>query len=133
MKLLFVYILIIATTNFVKAQDPTLGKSRDEIRNLIKPNTGINLLKGNNTDTLTMDGGLRIVIYYQNDTCYTSKSTMPLSLLSMVTDKMKTYKKVKENMWISPSGIVRVEVTITKNEDNFYIETSYANKEAKKP
>ena len=125
MKMIFITVVLLALVYYVKAQDHTLGKSKNEIRSMIRPNTGISLLKGSRSDTLTMNGGLQIVMYYKNDTCFTSKSTIPLSLQSLITEKMHTgYKQVKENTWISPSGLVKVQLTISKEKHQLYIETT---------
>ena len=101
-----------------------------EIRNLIKPNGGITLSQGDNSDTLSMQGGLKIIMYYKNDTCYTSEATMPLAYMNMVTQKMNhdSYKKAKENEWISPSGKIKVDITILKSSNQFITLTTQ-NKE----
>jgi len=107
-----------------------LVNQKIEIRNLIKPNGGITLSQGDNSDTLSMQGGLKIIMYYKNDTCYTSEATMPLAYMNMVTQKMNhdSYKKAKENEWISPSGKIKVDITILKSSNQFITLTTQ-NKE----
>jgi hypothetical protein len=59
MKILLILLLILAAPSYLKAQDATLGKSKEQIRAMIKPNSGISLLRGEDCDTLTMQGAFR--------------------------------------------------------------------------
>lgn len=129
MKVLILFALLFTIPLYLKAQDATLGKSKEQIRALIKPNGGIILLKGNDCDTLTLQGGLKTFMYYKDDVCYASKSIIPLKYLTMIVEKMTTdsYKKVGENEWVNHSETVKVNITILKTEDQFIVETSQLN------
>lgn len=131
MKILFILLFVLTASFDLKAQDATIGKSKDQIRALIKPNSGINLLQGSDCDTLTMQGGLAIFMYYKNNICYASKSIMPLSYMNMVTEKMTTdsYKKLTEDTWINNSQTVKVKITVLKDKNQFIVDASSANKE----
>ena len=113
----------------LKAQDSTLGKTKDQIRALVKPYPAIKLAPGDNADTLTMQGDLKTIIFYKNNVCYSSESILPLKLMDMVTMKMTKdgYKKIKDNVWISPSGIIRVELTVDQKANQFITETTRAD------
>jgi hypothetical protein len=132
MKILLALTLILITPYCLKAQGTTLGKTKEQIRAMIDPNNGIKLSKGDNADTLSMQGGLQIIMYYKNDICYSSKSVMPLAYKDMVVKKMTadSYKKVKENVWIHPSGTVKVEIVVFKEKNIFTAETSQVDNSA---
>ena len=130
MKSLIILLLVICLAPCcLKAQDATLGKTKEEIRALIKPNSGITISTGDDCDTLSMQGGLRIYMFYKNNICISSKSIMPLQYMSMVTDKMTndSYKKISENEWLNPSGTVKVNITILKVSNQFSVETSHVS------
>ena len=113
----------------LKAQDSTLGKTKDQIRALVKPYPAIKLAPGDSTDTLTMQGDLKTIIFYKNNVCYSSESILPLKLMDMATQKMTKdgYKKTKDNVWISPSGVIRVELTVDQKNNVFITETTRAD------
>jgi hypothetical protein len=129
MKLLFFLMLICLVPCCLKAQDSTLGKTKDEIRALVKPYPAIKLAPGDNADTITMQGDLKTIIFYKNNVCYSSESILPLKLMDMVTQKMTKdgYKKIKNNVWISPSGVIRVELTVDQKANSFITETTRAD------
>ncbi|SDE41196.1 hypothetical protein SAMN05216464_10638 [Mucilaginibacter pineti] len=128
MKILLMLALLCGLPYCLKAQDPTLGKTKEQIRALIKPNSGIKLSAGESSDTLSMDGGLQTVMYYKNNICYTSKSVMPLKYIDYVTKKMTadSYKKVSDSVWLTSSGKIKVEITVDKNRQQFFVKTSLA-------
>jgi len=129
MKILLILAFLLIIPFCLKAQDETLGKSRAEIRALIGPNSPIKLSKGDICDTLTLQAGMQLFMYYKNDTCFKSVSIMPLKYESYVTDKMTkdSFKKISDNVWINASGKVRLEITVDKEKDEFYVETSEVN------
>lgn len=129
MKLLFSLMLICLVPLCLKAQDSTLGKTKDQIRAMIKPYPAIKLAPGDNADTLTMQGDLKTIVFYKNNVCYSSKSILPLKLMDMVTLKMTKdgYKKIKDNVWISPSGVIRVELKVDQKNNVFITETTRAD------
>lgn len=129
MKLLFFLMLICLAPCCLKAQDSTLGKTKDQIRAMVKPYPSIKLSPGDNTDTLTMQGDLKTVVFYKNNVCYGSESILPLKLMDMVTQKMTKdgYKKIKNNTWISASGVIKVELTIDEKTNHFITETTRAD------
>lgn len=133
MKALLTLVIILISICSVKAQDHTLGKTREQIWKLIEPNTDIKLFKGESTDTLTMQSVGKIVMYYKDNVCYSSKSYLSMSILPMIDDKIKSgnYKKLKENVWLSPSGLVKMEVIILKDTDQFTVETSQVSGQEK--
>jgi hypothetical protein len=128
MKLLFFLMLICLVPCCLKAQDSTLGKTKEQIRALIKPYPAIKLAPGDDTDTLTMQGDLKTIIFYKNNVCYGSESILPLKLMDMATQKMTKdgYKKIKDNVWISPSGVIKVELTVDEKNKQFITETTRA-------
>ena len=113
----------------LRAQDSTLGKTKDQIRAMVKPYPAIKLSPGNNADTLTMKGDLKTIVFYKNNVCYSSESILPLKLMDMVTQKMTKdgYKKVKDNVWISANGALRAEITVDEKNNVFITETTRAN------
>ena len=113
----------------LKAQDSTLGKTKDQIRAMVKPYPAIKLSPGDNADTLTMQGDLKTIVFYKNNICYGSESILPLKLMDMATQKMTKdgYKKIKDNVWISPSGVIRVELTVDQKNNVFVTETTRAD------
>ena len=129
MKILFFLMLICLVPCCLKAQDSTLGKTKDQIRALVKPYPAIKLAPGDNADTLTMQGDLKTIIFYKNNVCYGSESILPLKLMDLATQKMTKdgYKKIKDNVWISPSGVIRVELTIDQKNNQFITETTRAD------
>ena len=133
MKILLVLILIVITPCCLKAQGTTLGKTKEQIRAMIDPNSGIQISKGDNADTLSTKDGLQIIMYYKDNICYTSKSVMPLAYLDMVVKKMTddSYKKVNENVWINPGGTLKVEIVVFKEKNIFTTETSEVNSNVK--
>lgn len=133
MKILLAFFLLFTLPYTLKAQDPTLGKTKEQIRALIKPNSGIDILRGEDSDTLVLQGGPKTVMYYKNNICYASKSTLPLSMLPVMVDFMKNdaYKKIKENEWVNSSNTVKVEITIMKDTKQLFVETSQIDKGVK--
>ncbi len=133
MKILLTVILIVIIPLCLKAQGTTLGKTKEQIRAMIDPNNGIKLSKGDSTDTLSMTGGLQMIMYYKDNVCYTSKSVMPLAYRDMIIKKMTddSYKKVNDNLWINPSHTVKVELVVFKEKNIFTVETSEINGNAK--
>lgn len=129
MKLLLFLTFICLIPFCLKAQDSTLGKTKDQMRAMVKPYPGIKLAPGNNADTLTMQGGLKTIVFYKDNVCYASKTIMPLKLMDMVTQKMTKdgYKKIKDNVWISPSGVIRVEIKVDNSTDEFITNTTRAD------
>ena len=129
MKILFSLMLICLVPCCLKAQDSTLGKTTDQIRAMVKPYPAIKLSPGDNADTLTMQGDLKTIVFYKNNICYGSESILPLKLMDMATQKMTKdgYKKIKDNVWISPSGVIRVELTVDQKNNVFVTETTRAD------
>ena len=129
MKQLLFLILICLAPCCLKAQDSTLGKTKDQIRAMVKPYPAIKLAPGDNADTLTMQGGLKTIVFYKNNVCYSSESILPLKLMDLATQKMTKdgYKKVKDNTWISPSGVIKVEITVDQKNNLFYTQTTRAD------
>ena len=129
MKILFSLMLICLVPCCLKAQDSTLGKTKDQIRAMVKPYPAIKLSPGDNADTLTMQGDLKTIVFYKNNICYGSESILPLKLMDMATQKMTKdgYKKIKDNVWISPSGVIRVELTVDQKNNVFVTETTRAD------
>ncbi len=129
MKILFFLMLICLVPCCLKAQDSTLGKTKDQIRAMVKPYPAIKLSPGDNADTLTMQGDLKTIVFYKNNVCYGSESILPLKLMDMATQKMTKdgYKKIKDNVWISPSGVIRVELTVDQKNNVFVTETTRAD------
>ena len=126
MKILFSLMLICLVPCCLKAQDSTLGKTKDQIRAMVKPYPAIKLSPA---DTLTMQGDLKTIVFYKNNICYGSESILPLKLMDMATQKMTKdgYKKIKDNVWISPSGVIRVELTVDQKNNVFVTETTRAD------
>ena len=131
MKILFFLLLICLVPCCLRAQDSTLGKTKDQIRALIKPYPAIKLAPGDTTDTLTMQGDLKTILFYKNNICYGSESILPLKLMDLATQKMTKdgYKKIKDNVWISPSGAIRVELTVDQKNNQFITETTRFDEE----
>lgn len=129
MKPLFFLILICLVPLCLKAQDSTLGKTKDQIRAMVKPYPAIKLAPGDNADTLTMQGELKTIVFYKNNVCYGSESILPLKLMDMATQKMikDGYKKIKDNVWISPSGVIKVALTVDQKNNVFITETARAD------
>jgi len=129
MKLLFFLLFICLIPCCSKAQDSTLGKTKDQIRAMIKPYPAIKLAPGEDADTLTMQGDLKTIIFYKNNICSSSESVLPLKLMDMVTMKMTKdgYKKIKNNIWISVSGVIKVELKVDQKNSLFITETTRAN------
>ena len=129
MKILISLMLICLVPCCIKAQDSTLGKTKDQIRAMVKPYPAIKLSPGDNADTLTMQGDLKTIVFYKNNICYGSESILPLKLMDMATQKMTKdgYKKIKDNVWISPSGVIRVELTVDQKNNVFVTETTRAD------
>jgi len=128
MKNVFFFIIICLIPCCLKAQDSTLGKTKDQIRAMVKPYPAIKLARGEDADTLTMQGDLKTVILYKNNVCYASRSILPLKVLDLVTQKMTKdgYKKVKDNEWISGSGAIKVVLTTDQKTGHFITETTGA-------
>lgn len=128
MKLILALALVVFVCCGAMAQEATLGKSRTEVRELAQSNSSIKLAPGTDCDTLTMKGGLKTMMYYKNNTCYASKSIMPLSYMDIVTEQMtkNQYKKLKENTWTNPAGTVKVEIAVDKGNNCFTVDTSQA-------
>src|ERR1700744_5241132 len=129
MKQLLFLILICLAPCCLKAQDSTLGKTRDQIRAMVKPYPAIKLAPGDNSDTLTMQGDLKTIVFYKNNICYSSESILPLKLMDMATQKMikDGYKKVKDNEWISGNGTIKAELTIDQKTGHFITVTTSAD------
>lgn len=129
MKIFFFLTLICLVPCCLRAQDSTLGKTKDQIRTMVKPYPAIKLAPGDNADTLTMQGGLKTIVFYKNNVCYSSESILPLKLMDMVTLKMTKdgYKKIKDNVWISPSGVIKVVLTADQKNNVFITETTRAD------
>ena len=123
MKILVLLALIIIMPAAVMAQRTTLGQSKEEFRATIKPNGGITLLKGQTSDTLTMQGGLQIVMYYRRDTCYRSVSLMPMIFKNLMVNKMTEdgYQKVNDTTWTNRINTVRVVVTDNSDKQHFTV------------
>jgi hypothetical protein len=121
--------LICLTPCCLKAQDSTLGKTKDQVRAMVKPYPAIKLAPGDTADTLTMQGDLKTIVFYKNNVCYSSESILPLKLMDMVTQKMTKdgYKKIKANVWVSPSGVIRVELSVDQKTNHFITETTRAD------
>lgn len=120
MKILLLTLFTMLFATAVMAQRTTLGQSKDQFRATIKPNGGITLLKGQTTDTLTMPGGLQIVMYYRRDTCYQSISLMPIIYKNLMINKMTEdgYQKINDTTWKDRTKTVRV--VVTDNSDKKY-------------
>lgn len=132
MKAFLTLVIILISICSVKAQDHTLGKTREQIWALIAPNPLITLSKADNTDTLAVRDAGKIIMYYKDNICYSSKSYLSMSIMPMVTDKMNSsYKKLKENTWLSPGGLVKVEIVVLKDSDQFTVETSQVSGQEK--
>ncbi len=118
------FILAFSAPLLTKAQDQTLGKSREQIRAIVNQSEGIKLLKGSNCDTLVLEGGLKSFIFYKNDTCYTSKSFLPIKYLDIIITKMKTdsYQQIGENTWLNLNRTVSVQIFILKQGDEVMVE-----------
>jgi len=131
----FLFLILICLAPFcLKAQDSTLGKTKDQIRAMVKPYPAIKLAPGDNADTLTMQGDLKTIVLYKNNICYASRSILPLKVLDMVIQKMTKdgFKKVKENEWISSSGAIKVVFIPDQKPGHFITETTRANGNASK-
>lgn len=128
MKILLTLILLVSACCCLKAQDATLGKSRAEIKELIRSNTAIKLTQSNDCDTLSMAGGLKTMMFYKNDICYASKSIMPMTYMNAVTEQMtkSLYKKLNETTWTNQAGTVKVEIMVDKDKNCFIVNTSQA-------
>ncbi|QKJ31119.1 hypothetical protein HQ865_15600 [Mucilaginibacter mali] len=128
MKALLALVLVVLICHGAKAQEATLGKSRAEIRELIQSNNAIKLTKSTDCDTLSMDGGLKTMMFYKNDVCYASKSVMPMKYMDMVTEQMSKsqYKKLNDTTWTNQAGTVKVEITVDKDKNCFTVNTSQA-------
>jgi len=129
MKIFFFLMLICLAPCCLRAQDSTLGKTKDQIRAMVKPYPTIKLAPGDNADTLTMQGDLKTIVFYKNNVCYSSESILPLKLMDMVTQKMTKdgYKKVKDNVWLSPSGVIKVVLIADQKNNVFITETTRAD------
>jgi hypothetical protein len=129
MKILFFLMLICLVPCCLKAQDSTLGKTKDQIRAMVKPYPAIKLAPGDTADTLTMKGDLKTIVFYKNNVCYSSESILPLKLMDMVTQKMAKdgYKKVKDNVWISANGVIKVALKVDQKNNVFITMTTPAD------
>lgn len=129
MKITLFLMLICLAPCCLRAQDSTLGKTKDQIRAMIKPYPAIKLAPGDSADTLTMQGDLKTIVFYKNNVCDSSKSILPLKLMDMVTQKMARdgYKKINDNAWVSPSGVIKVALTVDQKNNQFITETTRAD------
>ena len=117
MKKLLILLTIALGPFCLRAQN-TIGKSREEMRNIIRSNPNFKLLVGDNCDTLVFAQGMQAIFDYKNNLCYKSISVLPLQYLSSVVEKMTTdsYKKIDDHTWIDSKETIQVVIAIDKNK-----------------
>ncbi|MEZ2334030.1 hypothetical protein AB6735_00285 [Mucilaginibacter sp. RCC_168] len=124
-KKLLILLTITLAPFFLRAQN-TIGKSREEIRNIIRSNPKFKLLVGDNCDTLVFAQGMQAIFEYKNNLCYKSISVLPLQYMPSIIGKMTTdsYKKINDNTWIDSKETIQVAITIDKKRGVFIVTTT---------
>ena len=125
MKKLLILLFIAVTPFWVLAQT-TIGKSKEELRKIIQSDPNFKIATGIESDTLSLQPGMQSIFFYKHDTCYRSKSILPLQYMSAVTDKLTqdSYKKIKDNIWTNAIETIQVEVVVDKINDRCTVETT---------
>jgi hypothetical protein len=133
-KKLVLFLFVFLTPLYLLAQN-TIGKSKDEIRNIIQSNPNFKLLPGDNCDTLKFAQGMQSVFFYKDNMCYRSTSILPLAYMNDVIEKMTTdsYKKINQNVWVDSKETMKVEIKVDKNKKLCVVETTAFDKAVKNP
>jgi len=126
------FVLVFLAPLYLLAQN-TIGKSKDQIRNIIQSNPNFKLSSGNNCDTMKFTQGMQTIFFYKNDTCYSQTSILPLKYMKDIVEKMTTdsYKKINENVWIDPKETMKVVIKIDNNRKICSVETTVYDKAVK--
>lgn len=125
MRKFLIPVIILLIPFCLKAQN-TIGKSKDEIRNIIKSNPNFKLLTGKDCDTLVFTQGMQTIFDYRDNLCVKSISILPLQYMSALIQKMTTdsYKKTNDNTWVDSSENIRVSIAVDKSKGTCSITTS---------
>jgi hypothetical protein len=113
MKRLFALMVLLGAPLFLFAQDLTVGKTRDQIRDMVRATPAFKLATGESSDTLNFQAGMQTIFYYKDNVCYSSRSRFPLIFKDLIIKKMSDdgYVKVGDNAWTDSKKRVRVVVT----------------------
>ena len=98
------------------AQALTIGKTRDQIRDMVRATPTFKLGTGENSDTLNFQAGMQTIFYYTDNVCNGSRSRFPLIFKDMIIKKMSDdgYVKVGDNVWTDSKKRVRIVITEDK-------------------
>jgi hypothetical protein len=114
MKKILILLLFLYAPMCLPAQALTIGKTRDQIKDMVKATPAFKLHSGESCDTLVFQMGMQTIFYYKDDICYSSKSILPVMFMNDVVQKMTTdsYVKVKDNVWRDAGNRIEVVVTV---------------------